>query len=141
MKKEITKQLRRDEGVVEHAYQDHLGWWTIGVGRLIDKRKGGRLTDDEIDYLLANDITEKERELEASVSFYKRLDEARKGVLLNMAFNLGVQGLLGFRNTLKLIETGKYEEASKEMLKSKWARQVGDRAVRLSKQMLTGEWQ
>ena len=141
MKKEITKQLRRDEGVVEHAYQDHLGWWTIGVGRLIDKRKGGRLTDDEIDYLLANDIAEKERELEASVSFYKRLDEARKGVLLNMAFNLGVQGLLGFRNTLKLIETGKYEEASKEMLKSKWARQVGDRAVRLSKQMLTGEWQ
>ena len=141
MKKEITKQLRRDEGVVEHAYQDHLGWWTIGVGRLIDKRKGGRLTDDEIDYLLANDITEKERELEASVSFYKRLDEARKGVLLNMAFNLGVQGLLGFRNTLKLIETGKYEEASKEMLKSKWAKQVGDRAVRLSKQMLTGEWQ
>ena len=141
MKKEITKQLRRDEGVVEHAYQDHLGWWTIGVGRLIDKRKGGRLTDDEIDYLLANDIAEKERELEASVSFYKRLDEVRKGVLLNMAFNLGVQGLLGFRNTLKLIETGKYEEASKEMLKSKWARQVGDRAVRLSKQMLTGEWQ
>lgn len=141
MKKEITKQLRRDEGVVEHAYQDHLGWWTIGVGRLIDKRKGGRLTDDEIDYLLANDIAEKERELEASVSFYKRLDEARKGVLLNMAFNLGVQGLLGFRNTLKLIETGKYEEASKEMLKSKWAKQVGDRAVRLSKQMLTGEWQ
>lgn len=141
MKKEITKQLRRDEGVVEHAYQDHLGWWTIGVGRLIDKRKGGRLTDDEIDYLLANDIAEKERELEASVSFYKRLDEARKGVLLNMAFNLGVQGLLGFRNTLKLIETGKYEEASKEMLKSKWASQVGDRAVRLSKQMLTGEWQ
>ena len=141
MKKEITKQLRRDEGVVEHAYQDHLGWWTIGVGRLIDKRKGGRLTDDEIDYLLANDIAEKERELKASVSFYKRLDEARKGVLLNMAFNLGVQGLLGFRNTLKLIETGKYEEASKEMLKSKWARQVGDRAVRLSKQMLTGEWQ
>lgn len=141
MKKEITKQLRRDEGVVEHAYQDHLGWWTIGVGRLIDKRKGGRLTDDEIDYLLANDIAEKERELEASVRFYKRLDEARKGVLLNMAFNLGVQGLLGFRNTLKLIETGKYEEASKEMLKSKWARQVGDRAVRLSKQMLTGEWQ
>lgn len=141
MKKEITKQLRRDEGVVEHAYQDHLGWWTIGVGRLIDKRKGGRLTDDEIDYLLANDIAEKERELETRVSFYKRLDEARKGVLLNMAFNLGVQGLLGFRNTLKLIETGKYEEASKEMLKSKWARQVGDRAVRLSKQMLTGEWQ
>lgn len=141
MKKEITKQLRRDEGVVDHAYQDHLGWWTIGVGRLIDKRKGGRLTDDEIDYLLANDIAEKERELEASVSFYKRLDEARKGVLLNMAFNLGVQGLLGFRNTLKLIEAGKYEEASKEMLKSKWARQVGDRAVRLSKQMLTGEWQ
>ena len=44
--------LRRDEGRVRHAYQDHLGYWTIGVGRLIDQRKGGGLSEDEIDYLL-----------------------------------------------------------------------------------------
>ena len=141
MKDKMVKQLRRDEGVVKHAYQDTEGYWTIGVGRLIDKRRGGDLSEEEIDFLLNNDVAEKEKALEASVSFYKELDEARRGVLLNMAFNLGVEGLLAFKNTLKLVGEGKYKEASEEMLKSKWAAQVGDRAVRLSKQMATGVWQ
>lgn len=141
MKEQITKQLRRDEGVEKSAYQDSLGYWTIGVGRLIDKRKGGRLRDNEIDFLLSNDIDEVEEALEARISFYKSLDEARRGVLLNMAFNLGIDGLLAFKNTLSLVGAGKYKEASVEMLKSKWASQVGDRAKRLSKQMETGKWQ
>ncbi len=141
MKEQITKQLRRDEGVEKSAYQDSLGYWTIGVGRLIDKRKGGRLRDNEIDFLLSNDIDEVEEALEARISFYKGLDEARRGVLLNMAFNLGIDGLLAFKNTLSLVGAGKYKEASVEMLKSKWASQVGDRAKRLSKQMETGQWQ
>lgn len=141
MKDKMVKQLRRDEGVVKHAYQDTEGYWTIGVGRLIDKRRGGGLSEEEIDFLLNNDVAEKEASLEASISFYKGLDEARRGVLLNMAFNLGVEGLLAFKNTLKLVGEGKYEKASEEMLKSKWAAQVGDRAVRLSKQMATGVWQ
>ena len=141
MRELMTKQLRRDEGVVDHAYTDSEGYLTIGVGRLIDKRKGGRLTDVEMDFLLANDIAEKEAELEARVSFYNSLSEARRGVLLNMAFNLGVGGLLAFKNTLKLVELGMYEKASVEMLDSKWARQVGRRATRLSKQMATDEWQ
>lgn len=141
MKEQITKQLRRDEGVEKSAYQDSLGYWTIGVGRLIDKRKGGRLRDNEIDFLLSNDIDEVEEALGARISFYKSLDEARRGVLLNMAFNLGVEGLLAFKNTLSLVGAGKYKEASVEMLKSKWAKQVGNRAIRLSKQMETGKWQ
>lgn len=137
----ISEQLRRDEGVEKSAYSDSLGYLTIGVGRLIDKRKGGGLSDAEIEYLLQNDIKEKEAELKSKIKFYSRLDDARKGVLLNMAFNLGVEGLLKFKNTLRLIEAGNYQAASVEMLKSTWARQVGDRAKRLSKQMLTGEWQ
>lgn len=141
MKEQITKQLRRDEGVEKSAYQDSLGYWTIGVGRLIDKRKGGRLRDNEIDFLLSNDIDEVEEALGARINFYKGLDEARRGVLLNMAFNLGVEGLLAFKNTLNLVGAGKYKEASVEMLKSKWAKQVGNRAIRLSKQMETGQWQ
>lgn len=141
MREQITKQLRRDEGAEKSAYQDSLGYWTIGVGRLIDKRKGGRLSDKEIDFLLSNDIEEVEGALEARVSFYKTLDEARRGVLLNMAFNLGVDGLLAFKNTLRLVGEGKYKEASVEMLKSKWAKQVGQRSVRLAKQMETGQWQ
>ena len=53
---EFIEWLKKEEGVIPHAYQDHLGFWTIGVGRLIDKRKGGGLSADEIDYLLSNDI-------------------------------------------------------------------------------------
>jgi lysozyme len=52
----LIAELRRDEGVDRSAYQDHLGFWTIGVGRLIDRRKGGGLSDEEIDYLLQNDV-------------------------------------------------------------------------------------
>lgn len=140
MRDDLARQLRRDEGVVEHAYEDSEGWTTIGVGRLIDKRKGGRLRDDEIEYLLQNDITEKTDELIRRLPWVADLGEARKGVLINMAFNLGVGGLLGFRKTLALIKAGDYAAASVEMLDSKWARQVKGRATRLSRQMRTGEW-
>jgi lysozyme len=43
----IAEQLRRDEGEVLHAYQDKYGYWTIGVGRLIDARKGGGISVEE----------------------------------------------------------------------------------------------
>lgn len=141
MSKELSKQLRRDEGVEESAYTDSLGYLTIGVGRLIDKRKGGRLRDNEIEFLLQNDIQEVSQALSVRLPWTKRLDPARLGVLQNMAFNLGVDGLLAFKKTLRLVEAGDYQAASKEMLNSKWASQVGARAQRLSNQMASGVWQ
>lgn len=141
MRDRIKTQLHRDEGVKDHAYVDSEGYLTIGVGRLIDKRKGGRLTPREIEFLLDNDIEEKEDELRAKLPWYDDLDEARRGVLLNMAFNLGVDGLLKFARTLESVKLGRYAAAAEQMLQSKWATQVGDRAVRLSKQMRSGTWQ
>lgn len=138
-KNKLTKELRRDEGVVPHAYQDHLGYLTIGVGRLIDKRKGGGLSDDEIDYLLSNDINRFEKQVIDALPWYGKLDDVRQRVLVNMAFNMGIAGLLGFKNTLAMIERGDYAGAAKGMLASKWATQVGDRAKRLSKMMETGK--
>ena len=140
MKQELTRQLRGDEGVVEHAYQDHLGFWTIGVGRLIDKRKGGGLRGHEIDYLLRSDIDERIEELTRRIPWWQNLDDARKGVLLNMSFQMGVDGLLGFRNTLEMVRQGKYADAAAGMLNSLWARQTPERAKRLSEQMRTGQW-
>lgn len=140
MKQELIRQLRGDEGVVDHAYQDHLGWWTIGVGRLIDKRKGGRLRPDEIDYLLNNDVADRLTELASRIPWFEKLDAARQGALLNMSFQLGVPGLLSFRNTLKLIELGDYAGAAENMLLSKWATQTPERAKRMAKQIRTGEW-
>lgn len=140
----ITKQLTRHEGrpMDNHrafAYQDHLGFWTIGVGRLIDKRKGGGLTADECDYLLSNDITRFELELTRAIPWWTALDPVRKRVLLDMAFNLGTEGLLGFKNTLANVRTGKYAAAAEGMLASKWATQVGARAITLAEMMKTGK--
>lgn len=140
----ITKQLTRHEGrpMNNHrafAYQDHLGFWTIGVGRLIDKRKGGGLTADECDYLLSNDVTRFELELTQAIPWWTALDPVRKRVLLDMAFNLGTEGLLGFKNTLANVRTGKYAAAAEGMLASKWATQVGARAITLSEMMKTGK--
>lgn len=135
----LIAELRRDEGVVPHAYQDHLGYWTIGVGRLIDKRKGGRLTDEEVDYLLANDIARFAAELDEKLPWWRALDAVRQRVIQNMAFNLGVDGLLAFKNTLAAVKAGEWERAADGMLASKWARQVGNRALRLAKMMRTGE--
>lgn len=141
MIEQLTAQLRRDEGTKETAYKDSLGFLTIGVGRLIDSRKlGAGLRPDEIDYLLKNDIADRVQALTKALPCFDRLDEARRGVLVNMAFQLGTAGLLGFKSTLALVAAGKYAEAAEQMLKSKWETQTPERAKRLAEQMKTGEW-
>ncbi len=120
----FEQQLRDEEGEKLYAYQDHLGYWTIGVGILIDKRKGGGL-----------------RKEEKALPWSKDLDEPRKAVLVGMAFQMGIAGLLGFVNTLKMIERRQYKEAAAGMLNSKWAKQTPGRAARMAKQMETGQWQ
>jgi len=141
MKEQLLKQLRRDEGEVLSAYQDHLGFWTIGVGRLIDKRKGGGLSPEESEFLLNNDVDTRINALEAAFPWFKGMDEARKGVLVNMSFQMGVKGLKAFKNTLASVANGLYEKAAAQMLQSLWASQTPERAKRLSEQMKTGEWQ
>ena len=130
----LKNQLIRDEGDVPYAYQDSLGYWTIGVGFLIDKRKGGRLPDAVRDFWLEYEINKTTAELEKRLPFFSALSQVRKDTLINMAFNLGVNGLLNFKKTIALMASGKHEAASSEMLDSQWARQVGQRANRLSQQ-------
>lgn len=137
----LIKQLVSEEGEVLHAYNDHLGYVTIGVGRLIDKRKGGGITQEESRYLLANDVARFVAEVKKSLPFYDDLNDARQAVLIGMAFQMGTAGLLGFKNTLQLVRLGKYKEAGKNMMKSLWARQTPARAKRMADQMATGEWQ
>lgn len=141
MKDKLVTQLRRDEGEVLHAYEDHLGFLTIGIGRLIDKRRGGGISAEEAAYLLNNDIDTRIIALKRTLPWFNQLDEARQGVLVNMSFQLGVEGLLAFKNTLAEVRAGNYEKAAELMLMSKWATQTPERAQRLAKQMKTGEWQ
>ncbi len=137
---ELATQLRRDEGEKLWAYKDHLGFLTIGIGRLIDKAKGGGITQGESTYLFENDINRITNTLDTRLPWWRKLDEARQGVLVAMAFQMGVDGLLGFRNTLEMVRVGNYEGASKNMLNSMWAKQTPERALRLSNQMKDGNW-
>lgn len=126
------------QGGLAYAYKDHLGYDTIAVGRLVHKGRGG-LTAAECDYLLANDVRRFEAELNTAIPWWKTLDPVRQRVLLDMAFNMGTNGLMQFKNTLAFVKAGKYSEAAKGMLASKWATQVGARAITLSEMMRTGK--
>lgn len=134
----VRAQLRIDEGCVEHAYTDSEGYLTIGVGRLIDARRGGKLRPDEISLMLENDITEAEADAKVLFPSFPGLSENRQAVLVNMAFNLGQKRLAEFKRFRDAIEAGAWEQAAAEMLDSRWAEQVGSRAQRLAKQMREG---
>ncbi len=85
-----TNQIKKDEGLVLHVYDDSLGYSTIGYGRLVDRRKGGGISQDEATFLLNNDVQAKLYALENAIPWITGLDDARKGVLLNMSFQLGI---------------------------------------------------
>lgn len=133
----LTKQLMRDEGLRLKPYRDTVGKLTIGVGRNLDDNG---ITEDEAAYLLQNDIAVSEREL-SRLPWFSGLDDVRKGAIINMHFNLGLPRLLTFRKMIAALDAGDYEQAANEALDSRWAEQVGDRAVRLARQIKTGEWQ
>ena len=136
----LIKELERDEGRVKHAYQDSLGYWTIGIGRLIDKRRGGGLSDAEIDLLKANDIARIKDELDQRLPWWRKLDPVRQRVIQNLAFNLGTPGLIEkWPNTVALIQRGDYAGAARAMRgNGVWLRQVKDRGRRLATMMETG---
>lgn len=145
---QLEAELVRDEGEVLHVYSDskddkdtldHLkGYLTIGVGILVDSRRGGGITQEESRYLLRNRIASKIDDLDRHLPWWRQLSRARRRVLINMCFNLGIGGLLGFVHTLESVRVGQYEIAAQQMLESEWARQVGDRAKRLASMMRQG---
>lgn len=137
----LRMQLEVDEGRVPHAYQDHLGYWTIGVGHLIDKRKGGRLPNQIIDALLDYDIAEKTMQLEQSFPWFRSLNEARQEALINATFQLGINGLAKFKLTLAALRDERWAMAAEQMRRSLWARQTPGRCKRLAAQIESGERQ
>lgn len=129
--KTLAAQLEQHEGLRLKPYRCSSGKLTIGVGRNLDDVG---ITRDEAYTLLHNDMDRVLPGLEA-LPFWGRLDETRQLVLADMAFNLGIAGLLKFRRMLAAVEKGDYQQASAEMLKSRWAEQVKVRAVHLAKMM------
>lgn len=148
---EQCENLKKHEGFRSKVYKCTAGKDTIGYGYNINSNTL-RLPANEIksfydvgisvvraEQLLKQCCNQVESSLSKELDFYDNLDLNTRYVLINMGFNLGVQGLLGFKTTLGLIKQGKYNEASVQMLKSKWAEQVKGRATELSTILRTGK--
>ena len=117
--------IKKHEGVRLKVYKDTTGHDTIGYGRNLDFR-GISMAEAEV--MLQNDIAQTVRTLEP-YTWYQGLDATRQAVLVDMAFNLGVKGLLGFTTFLNFLLVRDFAAAADDMLATKWARQVGHRAI------------
>lgn len=135
----LLQQLKTDEGCVLRPYTDSLGFMTIGYGRMIDPLKGGKISADEAAYLLANDVKAVVAELTPFAWFHEQ-DSVRQAALGNMAFNLGLTGLLHFPRFLGSMQIKDYPGAVSELANTPWRRQVGARADRIIQLIETGAW-
>jgi len=141
----LVEELIKDEGYKYEIYLDHLGYPTFGVGHLVletdeehGQPVGTPVSEQRILECLNNDIDIVCKELDQNMSWWNELDDTRQRVLANMAFNLGLPRLGKFKKFLAAVQEQDWEKAAVEMMDSKWATQVGDRAVRLREKMLNG---
>ena len=140
MSERLIEQLKVHEGVEAFGYFCTSNKLTIGVGRNIDKDGGLGLSEDEIDYLLRNDIYRCRKELSETFSWFDDLDEVRQDAIVNLHFNLGLTRLLGFKKALAFMESGDYLLAAEEFLDSQWRNQVGNRAIEVTDMIRDGEY-
>lgn len=131
----LIEQLKKHEGLELKPYHDTEGVLTVGYGRNLSEG----ITEEEAEILLMNDIEKAAKEAE-KLPFFDSLNMARKAVIINMLFNLGLPRFLGFKKTIAAIEAQDFKAAAAEMLDSKWAQQVGARAEELAQQMKWGKW-
>lgn len=140
----LMDMLRRHEGVRPRLYQDSLGFWNMGIGHLVDRRKGGwcddalaaqlnangfALSPEVMEAYLRQDLAAAESDVQALMQgAIDRLNAARYAALVSMAFNLGQHGFASFTKARHAIRQGRWQDAYDELLDSKWARQVPHRA-------------
>lgn len=138
----LISDLKSDEGCKLHAYPDPLSGaepWTIGYGAT-----GPTITKNTVwtQAMADNDLSMRvgklTRQLQSALPWFTHLSDLRQDVLVNMAYNLGLAGLLAFHDTLSYINHAQWTSASKGMLDSKWAHQLPNRSARLAEQMRTG---
>jgi len=143
----LMARIRKHEGLRLSVYDDATGKPivpgsvvqgipTIGFGRNL--KRG--ITENEAFYLLSNDVETVISEVRRALPWVKDLDHPRWSVVMELGFNVGVPKLLEFKRTLASIKAGDYETAAVQMLESKWADQVGKRALTLATIMRTSEW-
>ena len=141
----LIEMLKRHEGEVvtngRHLiYKCSAGHWTIGIGRNVDLNGGLGLSDDEVDYLLENDIMRVIKELSSEYPWFNDLDDVRKDAMIDISFNLGATRFRGFKNALSAMESADYTLAAKQFLDSKWSRDVKGRSHELASMIETGKY-
>lgn len=131
----LKAELEREEGRRHKPYRCTEGRLTVGIGRNLDDVG---LSDREIEFLLENDIQRVCDDLNKHIPWWNDLDDTRQHVLIQMCFQLGVKGLLGFKTTLARIQAGNYDGAAESMTQSLWASQTPARAQRMAEHMRSG---
>jgi len=131
------KLVSEEEGRIAHVYADHLGYWTIGVGCLVDERKGGGLCDEAIDAQLEHDLQAARKRAQSLMGF-DQCNEVRQAVIISMCFQLG--SLASWTNFRNALAAGDYNAAADHGLDSLWAKQTPHRAQRQMQMLRTGEW-
>jgi lysozyme len=136
----LRLQLERDEGRKAKGYKDSKGIWTLGVGHNVEH--GPPIPETAIDIILENDVAMVEAELYRRIPWAKSLDPVRRGVLLNLGFNIGIPGMIRANpKMLAAVKRNDWNNAALELLDGPYKDQVGDRAIRLAVQLETGLWQ
>ena len=125
----VRETLIKHEGLRLDLYKDSLGIYTIGVGHNIQERG---ITAAVAKLMLDEDIDEAVKDLRRNISFFDTLPQAIKEALVNLSFNMGIPRLMQFRKTLAFLRDGKYEKAANELLDSRYATQVGYRAIEIA---------
>ena len=128
--------IKKHEGRRLKLYKCTGDKWSIGWGRNLEDNG---ISAETAEQMLAEDMVAVRADC-VKFPWFKTLNTPRQAVIENMIFNMGLPTFLEFRKTIALIEAGSYTEAANEMLRSKWARQVGNRAHELSLIMETGEF-
>ena len=127
--------LKRHEGFRQFPYKDSVGILTIGYGRNLES-KG--ISESEAEWLLKQDVALALLQLQRAVGSFDSLSDVRKSVLVNMTFNMGIAGVMKFKQMLAALEIKDYNKAADAMLDSTWAKQVGKRATELAEKMKAG---
>lgn len=120
----LEQRIIEHEGIKKSVYKDSLGLWTIGIGFLVDPSKNAGLSVEECMMILRSRIKNLEQQL-LQYKWFTIQDVVRQGCLIELAYNMGIQGLLKFEKFLGFMGERKCSAAAKELIASKWYTQVG----------------
>lgn len=130
----LRDRIRKHEGCVTVPYYDSEGIMTVGIGRNL---QAVPFSQDEIELMFSNDLR-RARAGAKTFECYVDLDPMRQGVLTEMVFQMGVNGVSKFKKFLIAANNHDWAAAAEEMLDSKWAKQTPERAKSLAKLFLRG---